>query len=57
MHAARILKQKIKDETLTFGILITNHLWPEIVEISIKAGLDYLIIDTEHGAFSPELIV
>lgn len=57
MQAARILKQKIRDETPTFGILITNHLWPEIVEISINAGLDYLIIDTEHGAFSPELIV
>ena len=57
MQAARILKQKIKDETPTFGILLTNHLWPEIVEISINAGLDYLIIDTEHGAFSPELIV
>jgi 2-keto-3-deoxy-L-rhamnonate aldolase RhmA len=57
MEAARILKRKIKEETPTIGILLTNHLWPEVIEISINAGLDYLIIDTEHGAFSPELIV
>jgi 2-keto-3-deoxy-L-rhamnonate aldolase RhmA len=55
MEAARILKRKIQNHTPATGILITNHLWPEIVELSIEAGLDYIIIDTEHGAFSPEL--
>jgi 2-keto-3-deoxy-L-rhamnonate aldolase RhmA len=56
MEAARILKRKIDSGTPTLGILITNHLWPEIAEISLNAGLDYMIIDAEHGAFSPELI-
>jgi 2-keto-3-deoxy-L-rhamnonate aldolase RhmA len=56
MEAARILKRKIRAQTPTTGILITNHLWTEAVELSIEAGLDYIIIDTEHGAFSPELI-
>lgn len=57
MEAARILKRKIQAQTPTMGILITNHLWTELVELSIAAGLDYIIIDTEHGAFSPELII
>jgi len=56
MEAARVLKRKIQAQTPTMGILITNHLWTEVVELSIGAGLDYIIIDTEHGAFSPELI-
>ena len=56
MEAARILKQKINSDTVTTGILVTNHLWPELVEISINSGLDYLIIDNEHGAFSLELV-
>ena len=56
MKAAKILKQKIQHEVPTLGLLVTNHLWHELVEISIDAGMDYLIIDTEHGAFSPELI-
>ncbi len=56
MEAARILKQKINSDTVTTGILVTNHLWPELVEISINSGLDYLIVDNEHGDFSPELV-
>ena len=56
MEAARILKQKINSDTVTTGILASGHLWPELVEISMKSGLDYLIVDNEHGAFSPELV-
>jgi 2-keto-3-deoxy-L-rhamnonate aldolase RhmA len=56
MEAARILKQKINSDTVTTGIMVSYHLWPELVEISIKSGLDYIIIDCEHGSFSPELI-
>ncbi len=56
MEAARILGHKVKSRALTTGILATHHLWPELVEISKNSGLDYIIVDTEHGAFSPELI-
>ena len=56
MEAARIPKHKINSDTVTTGILVSNHLWLELVEISINSGLDYLIIDSEHGAFSPELV-
>jgi 2-keto-3-deoxy-L-rhamnonate aldolase RhmA len=56
MEAARILKQKLNSDTVTTGIIVSYHLWPELVEISLSSGLDYLIIDNEHGAFSPELV-
>ena len=56
MEAARVLKQKINSDTVTAGIMVSYHLWPALVEISRNSGLDYLIIDNEHGAFSPELI-
>ena len=56
MEAARVLKQKINSDTVTTGILVSGHLWPELVEISLNSGLDYLIVDNEHGAFSPELV-
>lgn len=56
MKAARTLREKIDAEILVTGILATSHLWPELIEICMEAGLDYLIVDTEHGAFSPELI-
>jgi 2-keto-3-deoxy-L-rhamnonate aldolase RhmA len=56
MRAAARLKSKINQGQLTTGILVTNHLWLELVEICLNAGLDYMIIDNEHGAFSPELM-
>jgi 2-keto-3-deoxy-L-rhamnonate aldolase RhmA len=33
---------------LTLGALATFHFWPGLVEIAIRAGLDYLILDLEH---------
>jgi len=56
MKAASVLQEKIKAGGPTTGILVTNHLWPDLVEVALEAALDYLIIDAEHGAFSPELI-
>lgn len=56
MKTAARLRSRIDEGQLTTGILVSNHLWLELVEISLNAGLDYLIIDNEHGAFSPELI-
>lgn len=56
MQPARILKQKIARGDLVTGVLATNHVWPELVEISLRAGLDYLIIDLEHGSHSLPLV-
>jgi len=56
MRTAARLKSRINQGQLTTGILVTNHLWLELVEICLNADLDYLIIDNEHGAFSPELM-
>jgi 2-keto-3-deoxy-L-rhamnonate aldolase RhmA len=38
------------------GLMATDQAWPFLVEICRNSGLDYLIIDREHGAFSDELV-
>ena len=55
MKAAKILKDKINAGAVTTGVLCTEHVWPTLVEICQKAGLDYLIVDQEHGVHSDEL--
>lgn len=55
LPAAR-LREKLTRRELITGVLVTHHLWPELVEVSQRAGLDYLIIDAEHGVASLELI-
>jgi len=56
MKAAKILKQKINDKTLAMGVLATFHLWPGLVEVAMRAGLDYMIIDLEHLSFDHEMV-
>ena len=56
MLPAKRLRERLERRELTTGILVTHHLWPELVEVSQRAGLDYLIIDGEHGVASPEMI-
>ena len=56
MKAAKILKQKINDKTLALGVLATFHLWPGLVELAMRAGLDYMIIDLEHLTFDHEMV-
>jgi 2-keto-3-deoxy-L-rhamnonate aldolase RhmA len=56
MNAARSLKQKIDSRKLTTGMLAIDHVWTDLVEISARAGLDYLIVDMEHGAAGPDLV-
>ena len=54
MEPARRLRDKVTRRELTTGILAIHHVWPELVEVCQRAGLDYLIVDMEHGPFSPE---
>ena len=56
MRAAEILRQKVDDGQLTLGILSSFHLWLGQVEMCKAAGLDYLIIDMEHGPFDREKV-
>jgi 2-keto-3-deoxy-L-rhamnonate aldolase RhmA len=56
MNPAAALIAKMNAEQLTTGVLVTEHLWPRLVEICKLAGLDYLIIDCEHGPHSDEQI-
>lgn len=48
MKPAQILKQKVASGSLTLGAFAGLHLWPGLIEVSMRAALDYLIIDLEH---------
>jgi 2-keto-3-deoxy-L-rhamnonate aldolase RhmA len=56
MQPAAELKRKVLVGELTMGILVTDHLWPQLVEIAKAAGLDYIIIDCEHQPHSADLV-
>jgi 2-keto-3-deoxy-L-rhamnonate aldolase RhmA len=56
MKSAQILKRKINGNELTLGAMSTFHFWPGLVEIVMRAGLDYLIIDLEHLTHSSEKV-
>ncbi len=49
MNPAAELITSISSNRITTGVLITDHLWPRLIEICKLAGLDYAIIDCEHG--------
>ncbi|MDB6170609.1 MAG: bphF [Verrucomicrobia bacterium] len=38
------------------GVISTFHFWPGLVELAMKAGLDYLIIDLEHLSHNAETV-
>jgi len=56
MLPALALRQKINGPGLTLGVLATDHLWPGLVELCQRAGLDYMILDREHGPHSDEAV-
>ena len=56
MQPAIRLKERLNGSDPVLGILITNHLWLELIEISQLAGLDYVIIDGEHFDHGSSLI-
>jgi 4-hydroxy-2-oxoheptanedioate aldolase len=56
MKPAALLKQKIAGPDPVLGIISTFHFWPGLVELAIKAGLDYLIIDLEHLTHQAEMV-
>ena len=48
MQPAKSLREKLGNQELVLGMIVTDHLWPQLVEIAMGSGLDYLIIG--HGA-------
>ena len=56
MQPAADLKQRINDERVTTGLLGTDHVWPLLVDLCQSAGLDYLIVDCEHGPHDDALV-
>jgi 2-keto-3-deoxy-L-rhamnonate aldolase RhmA len=56
MNPAAELSERIRREQMTVGVLVTDHLWPRLVEICKLARLDYLIIDREHGPHNDEQV-
>jgi len=56
MKSAQILKEKINSFEVTTGVIITFHLWPGMIEMLMRAGLDYAIIDLEHLTHSQEMV-
>jgi 2-keto-3-deoxy-L-rhamnonate aldolase RhmA len=56
VKSAQILREKIASGRLTLGVIATMHFWLELIEIARSAGLDYLIIDTEHTAWDDERV-
>lgn len=56
MEPARRLRERIQHRELTTGLLVCDHLWPDLVEVSARAGMDYLIVDMEHGCAGPDVI-
>jgi 2-keto-3-deoxy-L-rhamnonate aldolase RhmA len=56
VEAARLLRQKINSPDVVTGVLATNHFWPGLVEVAMRSGLDYLIIDLEHLTHDAEAV-
>jgi 2-keto-3-deoxy-L-rhamnonate aldolase RhmA len=56
MQPAAALRQKVYAGKLVTGLLAIDHVWTDLVEISARAGLDYLIVCLEHGPHGPELV-
>jgi 4-hydroxy-2-oxoheptanedioate aldolase len=56
MKPAQKLRAAINSDQLVTGLLLTDHIWPQMVESCQRAGLDYIIVDCEHGPHDLEMI-
>lgn len=56
LTTAKQLKEQLCRNSPVVGLMVTDHAWPLLVEICRAGGLDYLVIDCEHGNFSDELV-
>lgn len=56
LKTAKSLKEKLAAGETVIGVMATDHVWPLLVELCQRGGLDYLVVDREHGAHSDELV-
>lgn len=56
LKPAAELKAKLATDKTVIGMMATDQASPFLVEVCQNAGLDYLVIDREHGHFSDELV-
>ena len=56
LTTGKLLKEKLASDEPVIGLMATDVAWPLLVETCRKGGLDYLVIDCEHGNFSDELV-
>lgn len=56
LTAAMRLKEKLSSREPVIGVMAIDHVWPLLVELCKKSGLDYLIVDREHGPHSDETV-
>jgi 2-keto-3-deoxy-L-rhamnonate aldolase RhmA len=49
---ASSLKTKVRRGQLTLGPLLTNDFWSGYLEIFKSEGMDFVILDMEHGPAS-----
>ncbi|MDA1018403.1 MAG: aldolase/citrate lyase family protein [Planctomycetota bacterium] len=56
LKPAAELKAKLATNEPVIGLMATDQALPFLVEICRNGGLDYLVIDREHGHFSDELV-
>lgn len=56
LSPAKHLKTQLTTEDPVIGLMATDHVWPLLVEVCQKSGMDYLVVDSEHGDFSDELV-
>lgn len=56
LSTAKQLNEQLASDDPVVGLMATDHAWPFLVEICQKSGLDYLVVDSEHGDFSDELV-
>ena len=56
MQPAIELKHKLSQSRPVLGTLLTNQVSLELIEVAINAGLDYVILDTEHNFHNGPLL-
>ena len=57
MKPAKRILDRVAAGQLTTGVLVTEQLFGQMVDYFQRVGLDYMIIDCEHGAYPDDLIV
>jgi 2-keto-3-deoxy-L-rhamnonate aldolase RhmA len=50
------IKQKLKQGELVIGTMVSELRNPNVVHMLAQCGFDFIILDTEHGAYSPEAV-